>query len=999
MKTLAQHVIPWLIAMALPFRAVAGEPPVDVPAFPRVAPIPADRAGESFAIRDGFTMELLAAEPLVMDPVDLAYDENGSAYVAEMRDYPLPERPGLRPSSVPGRVRLLIDDDGDGRFDQSHVFADGLAWPTSVACWRQGVYVAAAPDLWYFKDTDGDHRADVRERVLTGFGTENVQAIVNNLKWGPDHALYGAASGNGGSIRPAGQPEAAPVNVTRRDFRFDPKTGGIAAVSGSARFGNTFDDWGNRFICNIRNPIQHVVLPSHYLARNPLLLVPATVCDVAAAGDQVPVYRTSAPEPWREFRARRWVKERMNYPRSELVGAGFFTSSSGVTVYRGSAYPESYHGNVFVGEVAANLIHREVMTEAGATFSARPAEEGIEFLTSTDNWFRPVNFVNAPDGTLHVLDMYREFIEHPWSIPDDIKSRLDLSSGNDRGRIYRLRPPGFSPRPPPRLGTAGTEELVGLLCHPDGWWRETAGRLLVERQDPAATAPLRKLFRTCEFPQGRLAAVWCLHALSELDEATLERALSDRHSAIREPALRIAEPRLATSASLRRKAVGLADDESARVRFQAAFTLGVIDGEDALAGLAGIARRDAGDLWVRIAILSSSGGRSVPLMKLLLRSPPSGREGADLLAELAFLAGAEAGESARREVLAALEAGGGNDLGLSFAVLEGLARGLARSGLKLTAKEHDATRGIADRLFELAGSIVTDPGLPADDRVRAIRLLAHDGTGEAADRLMACLEARQPSAVQSAAIRALSGLKPDGLASRVLDRWPAFTPPSQHAVVEVLLGRPEWTVLLLEAVARGEIDAAHVPVLRRTLLLASTNPRIQTLARQLFADPQTTARDRVIADYGAFSARPGDASRGRSVFVRECAACHAVGGRRIVPPGEPNVPFAGVGPDMGSVRNRSPEEVLVHVLDPNREVAPNFMAYVATLADGRVVVGIVASETDSTITLSSQAGQETLLRADLDDLAATGKSLMPEGLETRITPEEMADLMAFILTM
>src|SRR4051794_11112912 len=296
-----------------------------------------------------------------MDPVAAVYDEDGRLYVVEMSDYPHVESDNDKPfrenlGDPPiGRVKLLIDRDGDGRFDESHVFADRLSWPTGVAVWKGGVFVAATPDIWYLKDTDGDHEADVRARIFTGFRKFNVQAVMNNLQWGLDHAIYGAASGNGGQVRPADKADAKPVPVLRHDFRFLPTTGAFEVISGGARFGNTFDDWGNRFLCDIRNPAQHVVLPARYLARNPRLAAPKALHDAALAGDAIPMFRISPPEPWREFRAKRWTANGKVLPRSELVGAGYLTSSSGVTVYRGDAYPPTFRGQLFLGEVANNL--------------------------------------------------------------------------------------------------------------------------------------------------------------------------------------------------------------------------------------------------------------------------------------------------------------------------------------------------------------------------------------------------------------------------------------------------------------------------------------------------------------------------------------------------------------------------------------------------------------------------------------------------------------------
>ena len=312
-----------------------------------------------------------------------------------------------------------------------------------------------------------------------------------------------------------------------------------------------FDDWGNRFVCNIRNPSQHVLLPSRYLARNPYLPVASAIHDVSVGGDNVPVYRISPPEPWRAVRAERWASEAdSRHPRSEMVAEGYITSTSGITVYRGAAYPARYRNNLFMGEVSGNLVHRQTLVPDGVTFIARRADENTEFVRSTDNWFRPVNFVNAPDGTLHVLDMYRETIEHPWSIPDDIKALLDLESGRDRGRLYRLAPPGFKVPKPPRLGSASTVELVQTLENPNSWWRETAQRLLFERRDPAAVPLLKRLLRESHEPLARLHALHTLDGLQSLGDDDLLLAMEDPAAGIREHAVLLAEPRLKDNPAL-----------------------------------------------------------------------------------------------------------------------------------------------------------------------------------------------------------------------------------------------------------------------------------------------------------------------------------------------------------------------------------------------------------------------------------------------------------------
>jgi len=279
--------------------------------LPPVAPTD---ALETFETVDGFRMQFVAREPLVQSPVAAAFDADGNLYVAEMRDYAYKPKPGRKPL---GTVRLLRGSNGDGRFDQSTIFADGLLWCAGIAAWEGGVFVSAPPDIWYLKDTNGDGQADERKKVYTGFGTQNQQAMVNNLTWALDHMIYGAAAGNGGIIHPADAPLASGVPVEHNDFRFDPVTGGFEPISGSEQFGNTFDDWGNRFTCDESHPLSHPVLPWCELARNPYLLIPSVVQDIA--GSSVLVFRISPVEHWHQIRSSRRIAHSVRTPSSAGV--------------------------------------------------------------------------------------------------------------------------------------------------------------------------------------------------------------------------------------------------------------------------------------------------------------------------------------------------------------------------------------------------------------------------------------------------------------------------------------------------------------------------------------------------------------------------------------------------------------------------------------------------------------------------------------------------------
>jgi putative membrane-bound dehydrogenase-like protein len=977
----------------------------DPPRFPRTPPTEPTAATATFRTRHGFRMELIAAEPLVYDPVAAAYDEDGRLYVVEMSDYPhvdpKHDKPFAENTLDPpvGRLKLLTDRDDDGIFDTAAVLADKLSWPTGVAVWKGGVFVAATPSLWYIKDADGDGRAEIREEVFTGFRKFNIQAVMNNLQWGLDHMIYGAGSSNGGEVRRAGEPRGRGVSILRRDFRFRPDTRAFEAISGGARFGNTFDDWGNRFLCDIRNPVEHVVLPARYLARNPYLAAPRALHDAALAGDAIRMYRISPPEPWREFRARRWAANGRVMPRSELVGAGYLTSSSGVTIYRGDAYPPDYRGQVFLGEVANNLIHREDFEPDGVTFRARRADEKAEFVASTDTWFRPVNFVNAPDGTLHVLDMYREVIEHPWSIPDDIKAGLDFRSGEDRGRIYRLAHPGFRRRPTPKLSRATTDQLIALLEHRNAWHRDTALRLIFERQDRSAIGPLRAMLRDWRTdPLGRLGALWSLDGLNALEDDDIDVALGDPTADVCEHAVLLAEPRLGRSGKLSHHIINLAHGPSIRVRFQVAFALGEIaeSAPRAVKSLAEIARRDAEDPWVRTAVLSAPAGVAGPIFRTIVTEGRGlSNEGSlALLHGLAGIVGASGDTRAAARLL--------DDLAESPVAREryyrldeavvGLAEGLSRAGGKsvrdvLTSTRSPHAREMLDAALRRAEVTAGDRGADLDRRERAAALIGQGGFATAGRVLAPLLTAGEPQRLQLAAVRALATISEPGVATLLLHRWPALSPSVRSEVIARLLSRAAWTTALLDAIEAGTVPAALIPPNRRALLMNDRDTAIRERAGALLGGSVPGSRRDAYEQYRAAALDlPAEPSRGERVFERECITCHKLGERGYA-----------VGPNLASVQRRTPEELLLHIIDPNREVAPDYLEYAVSLEDGRILTGLIVAESAGSLTLRRPGGAEdTVLRTNIEAVAATGKSLMPEGLEARVSSQEMADLIAFL---
>jgi putative membrane-bound dehydrogenase-like protein len=931
---------------------------------------------KTFETTGGFRMEVLAAEPLVRSPVAAAYDEDGNLYVAEMTDYPYKPRPGNKPL---GSVRLLRDTDGDGRFDESHVFADGLLWAAGVAPWKGGVFVASPPDIWYLKDTDGDRRADVRCKVFTGFGTENEQAMLNNLVMGLDHKIYGSTAGNGGTVRPAGDPGAPGVSVKGKDFRFDPVTEAFEPITGTVQFGNTFDDFGDRFLCSESRPMLHAVLPLEALARNPYLPVASAIENVA--GSPVPIFRISPLERWRQIRSSRRIAHGERSAGSAGASHHVVDAAAGVTIFRGHAYPGDYYGNGFVCDAQNNLIHRMRLTPDGPTFRAERADPKAEFVRSYDTWFRPVNLVNAPDGTLHVLDMSREVIE-AIHIPLDVVKHLDLRRGRDQGRVYRVAPPGFVQPPPPRLGSADTPKLVATLDSPNGWSRDTAHRLIFERQDPSAVGPLRDLLARGSFPVARVLALWSLQGLNALTDADLLAASADPSPRVVEQAVRLAEPRLGSSPALFDRVAALSGSDDARVRFAVALALGAARDPRAADALAAVARRDASDRWTRLAVLASSAETADRLLAALAgdRSFAGRSEGASFLGQLAGVVGARNRPEEVGRVLNA--AADGADPRLSRRLVLGLARGLRQSGGRL-----DPDAPTVAGLLRRADAEARDGSAPESVRLEAVALLGCVPPARARDTLAGLLDPVSSGPVQVAVVRALAGSADPEVSGLLLGRARQLAPAARAEAVATLLSREPWTLALLRAVKSGDADPAPIDPARRSLLISHKNPEIASLARTLFSATGPTPAQDALAAFAPALKQAGDPTRGSQVFDRLCSTCHRLGDRGHA-----------VGPDLTATQFRDPEALLTHTLDPNRYVAPGDVQYVVSDKSGRVYTGLIASETASSLTLRRAEGAEdTILRSQIDELSSTGRSLMPDDLGSKLTHQEAADLISFLL--
>jgi len=926
----------------------------------------------SITVAPGLEVELVAAEPLVMDPIDLAWGPDGKMWVVEMADYPL----GVDGAGkTGGRIRFLESSRSDGRFDKSTLFADGLNYPTSVAPWRSGVLVTAVPDILYLEDTDGDGRADKTTRLFTGLAEGNQQHLTNGLQWSLDGWLQLANGDSGGKIQSLKTGKV--IDIGRRDFRIQPDTGEIEVLAGQTQVGRNRDDWGNWFGCNNSNPSWHYALEDQYLRRNPHLAPPNAIVSIGAIPGASRVYPKSE------------TIARFNDPH----GHNHFTSACGTMIYRDTLLGTEYAGNLFTSEPVHNLVSRAELRPSGVTFKAERAatEQTSEFFASSDNWSRFAGVRAGPDGALYIADMYRLVIEHPKWIPDAWQKQLgDLRAGEKQGRIYRVRPKGVALRPVPRLDRADHAGLMAALESPSGIVRDLAQQQFAWRKDKSATSSLAHLATHAESPAARLQALWTLNSLGAVTPGVIAAALQDAHAAVRRAGVRLSEGFATRAPELLTHVVRLVDDTEAEVRLQVAYTLGEWNVPAAGVALARLLRTND-DRFIRAAGLSSALPHADTLIAEL---SAQGRADDPLAIEIATVTeNAKALASLLTALAAPREASGRTQ---QFTTLGQLLEWLQRNNKTLAQLE--ATGGetmrraldAAESVFTAARAAVTNTGAPIEQRVAAAAVLGRARTQqtEDLDRLVRLLTPQSPVEVQLAAVSALGRINRAAVPERLLAGWTGYGRAVRAAVIDLVISRPAWAQVLLDRVEADRTLLAQIESGPRMALTQHSNAKLAERAAQIFNAGIDANRQQVIDRYQTAIARfSGDAGNGRAIFAQACSACHKFG----------YVEGRAVGPDLAVVKDRSAPYLLAHILDPNRAVEDRYVLYTAATHDGRTLAGMLTGEAGNSLTLTGLDGTEqVILRSELRALNSTGRSLMPDGLEAAVNEQAMADLIAFL---
>jgi len=869
---------------------------------------PAD-ALKAWSVPVGTQLELLVHEPEVKDPIDVAWAADGSLWVVEMADYPNGSKEG-------GRVRKLKAEGGEWK---TRLLIDDLTFPTSVFPWKDGALVLAPPNLWFV----GPDKQ--RERLYSGFGEGNQQHRANGMQWGLDNWVHLANGDSGGTI--TAHQTGKTLKLGARDLRIHPDTGGLEATTGRCQFGRNRNDWGDWFGNNNSNPIWHVVLPERYLRRNPHVAPPSPIRQLVTGRPAVFPLSTTT-ERFNDF----------DHPNR-------VTSACGSMIYRDTLL-EGFADQAFICEPVHNLVHRRVLTRNGTTFAATRAagEERRDVLASQDNWARPVAMRTAPDGSLTMVDMVRQVIEHPKWIPAEWQAKLDLGTGRDLGRIYRLRPAAGGLREMPDLTTLPIADLVAVLESPNGTQRDLAHQELLRRPE-ADAASVQVALEARRSAQARVHALAVLDTLGRLSTKHLTAALGSEHPGLRRHAMVLTESRSNEPELLPRTT----DGDTPELVLQAAFSLGAWSSDAAGQALLEIARKHGGDPYIRAAVLSSALPHAAALLELGSDSPLFPGLVATVVGE--------------------------KDPELRAAVVKSLARGDAADWKFAAALPLlKADPSLATAMQNLAKAARTSMSEPA------IAFLG--GLGDPADLepIYKLLDANQPLARQRSALKAVSAIGGNDLPTRLLNDWPSLSPELRASTVDVLGSRKRWIASVFDILeAAAEHPARRSPLLRERLRLASPER-----AATLFAvDPDVQGRiNRLVA---AFAKDAGNAESGQIHFKTHCAICH-----RLDEQG------TAVGPDLAALTDRSNGALLTAILDPNRAVEDKYTSWLARDKNGNSVTGLLTREAGGAVELTTATGESrTMLRKDLAELRSSGMSLMPAGYEA-LPKDTLRDLLAYL---
>jgi putative membrane-bound dehydrogenase-like protein len=969
-------------------------------------PLPGDESQKHFVHPVQLEPKLFAAEPQIRRPICMNWDARGRLWIAETVDYP-----NSRQKAGNGNDRIVIceDTDGDGVADKFTVFADKLSIPTSFTFYKKGIIVVQAPDTLFLEDSDGDDRADKRTVLFSGWGTYDTHAGPSNLRWGFDNWIYGMVGYAGFRGTVGGEQHSFQQGFFR--FRPDGSKLEFLRSTNNNSWGVGFSEEGLLFGSTANgNPSVYLPIPNRYY---------------------------EAVRGWSSRVLGGIAGNAMMYPITEKVRQvdyhGRFTAAAGHALYTARTYPREYWNRAaFVAEPTGHLVATFQLQRNGTNFTSRNA---WNLLASDDEWSAPIAAEVGPDGNVWVIDWYNYIVQHNPT-PTGFKTGKGNAYETDlrdktHGRIYRLVAKSARPATPLSLKDASPEKLVATLRSDNLFWRMHAQRLLLERGQRDVVPGLLKLVGDPAMDDiglnpGAIHALWTVYGLGVLKDGADSKAIAVAEAALKHK-----------SAGVRRSAVlalagnpasidaivqaNLCNDRDPHVRL--ATLLAFAD----KAGTRSVSKEIAqmltqpeniNDRWIPDALTSAAARDDARFLESLgsdkqAKLPPRALEVVAVVAEHfgrtgkterlgQLIAALTTASPEVSEVIVAGMAKGwpkGKSAELTPETekrLESLLTSLSPAGkgqlLKLAASwgSHGLTKYAAEANKALL-EVIRNEKQTDTARIAAGKqyLEFSAGDAKAVEELLAFVTPRASPALSVGLIDALAGTPATTVGSTLVQRLGTFPPSARSAAVRVLLSRPDLTRTLLQAMDKGEVQFGELTLDQKEALTTHPDPKIALRAKKVLARVgglPSPDRQKVIDDLLPLTKQAGKVDLGKLVFTKHCATCHIHGG-------DGNK----VGPDLTGMATHPKTELIVSIMDPSRSVEGNFRVYTVSLQDGRVLSGLLASETKTSVEIiDAQAKKHVIQRDDIEELRASTKSLMPDGFEKLLSSEELVNLLEFL---
>ena len=973
-------------------------------------PLPAEESIKHFVVPKGFHVELFVSEPqLGGKPICMTWDEQGRLWVAETYDYPNALQP---PGQGRDRIRICEDTDGDWKADKFTVFAEGLSIPTSITFHRGGAIVQDGVRTLYLKDTDGDDVADERTVLLAGWNQRDTHGGVSNFQYGLDNWIWAMQGYNPSRPTPPDQADDRDdLQFAAGFFRFRPddleiefirstnnNTWGLGISEEGIIFGSTAN----------RVPSVYMPIPNRYYER----------------------VRGWTPSLVLDSMAENHFFKPITDNVRQVDHHGGYTAGAGHALYTARNYPREYWNRVaFVNGPTGHLVGTFIIKADGAGFRSRNL---FNLLASDDEWSAPIMSEVGPDGNVWVIDWYNYIVQHNPT-PRGFETgrgnayRTDLRD-KKHGRVYRIvRDDAHTPEQI-TLGAATADQLVAALQSTNMFWRKQAQRLLVERGKSDVLPTLFALVKDHRVDEiglntAAIHALWTIHGLGAFDGSNFQAeeiavaALQHPSAGVRRNAVQVLPRTVDSTESI--VSADLLNDSDAQVRLAAMLALADLPPTQSAGAALVQAATDAktqGDRWLGDAVVAAAATNDNSFLKSAAQLdslPDSMNSQVRIIAEH-YSRGAPV-DTVSSLITSLVKA----NRQVSATIVEGLAAGWPgdkrpvlderlESKLEELVNQLDiGGRGQLLKLTSVWGSkrlakysdqIVAGLLHDLDNQQASIQLRAQaarrlldfqSSTRSAVEEVLSRVTPRTDPALASAIVEALGGSQARELGTIVMENLDRFTPRVRQSAIGVLLSRRSAISALLDAMDRGDVQLAELSLDQRAALARHPDRSVRRQALRLLerggALPNAD-RQKVLEDLLPITEITGDPAAGKLVFTKTCAKCHRHGGEG-----------SEVGPDLTGMAAHPKDELLTHIIDPNRSVEGNFRSYSVVTVDGLVLNGMLASESRTAIELFDAEGKKTtILREDIDELLGTQKSLMPEGVEKDHNRTELADLLEFL---